>query len=79
MLERRRLFLITLAAISSPVFSAFLPAFGPSRRKSLPDPPTPGDPKQRNWPVPRIPGTRSKPLCIIVSYPSARARKGFIN
>lgn len=48
MLERRRDFFITSAAIFASVISGCFAAFGQSRRKSLPDPPLPGDPEQRD-------------------------------
>lgn len=48
MLEKRRNFLITSAAITVSLVSGSFAAFGQSRRKSLPDPPTPGDPQQRD-------------------------------
>jgi hypothetical protein len=48
MLEKRRDFLITSAAIVISLISGSFAALGQSRRRSLPDPPTPGDPQQRN-------------------------------
>ena len=48
MLEKRRNFLITSAAIVISLISGSFAALGQSRRKSLPDPPTPGDPTQRD-------------------------------
>jgi hypothetical protein len=48
MLENRRDFLITSAAIVISLISGSFAALGQSRRRSLPDPPTPGDPQQRD-------------------------------
>ncbi len=48
MLEKRRNFLITSAAAVGSLISGPLVALGQSRRRSLPDPPTPGDPQQRD-------------------------------
>ena len=48
MLEKRRHFLITSAATVVSLVSGSFAALGQSRRKSLPDPPTPGDPQQRD-------------------------------
>jgi hypothetical protein len=48
MLENRRDFLITSAAIVVSLISGSFAALGQSRRRSLPDPPTPGDPQQRD-------------------------------
>lgn len=48
MLENRRNFLITSAATVVSLISGSFAALGQSRRRSLPDPPTPGDPKQRD-------------------------------
>lgn len=48
MLGRRRDFVITSASIFVSIISGSLAAFGQSRRKSLPDPPLPGDPEQRD-------------------------------
>jgi len=48
MLERRRDFVIMSAAIFASLISGSFGALAQSRRKSLPDPPLPGDPKQRD-------------------------------
>jgi hypothetical protein len=48
MLEKRRTFLLSSAAIVASLISASFAALGQSRRRSLPDPPTPGDPQQRD-------------------------------
>jgi hypothetical protein len=48
MLEKRRNFLITSTAIVISLMSGSFVALGQSRRRSLPDPPTPGDPQQRD-------------------------------
>jgi hypothetical protein len=47
MQERRRHFLIGFGLIAASAIPGAL-AFSQSRRKSLPDPPMPGDPKQRD-------------------------------
>lgn len=48
MLEKRRNFLIASVATVASLASGSFATLGQSRRKSLPDPPTPGDPKQRD-------------------------------
>ncbi len=48
MLEKRRNFLMTSITIFASLISAPPAAFSQSRHRSLPDPPTPGDPKQRD-------------------------------
>jgi hypothetical protein len=48
MLEKRRNFLITSAATVISLMSGSFVALAQSRRRSLPDPPTPGDPQQRD-------------------------------
>ena len=48
MLEKRRNFLITSVATLASLIPGPFVALGQSRRKSLPDPPTPGDPQQRD-------------------------------
>jgi hypothetical protein len=48
MLQPRREFVISASLLIAAVISNSASALGQSRRKSLPDPPTPGDPKQRD-------------------------------
>jgi hypothetical protein len=48
MMQPRREFVISAAVLLAAAISGSRGAFGQSRRKSLPDPPTPGDPKQRD-------------------------------
>ncbi len=48
MLQPRREFVISASLLLAAVISNSTSALAQSRRKSLPDPPTPGDPKQRD-------------------------------
>jgi hypothetical protein len=48
MLQQRREFVVSASLFMAAALSDSRSALGQSRRKSLPDPPTPGDPKQRD-------------------------------
>lgn len=48
MLQQRREFVVSASLLIAAALSNPGSASGQSRRKSLPDPPTPGDPKQRD-------------------------------
>jgi hypothetical protein len=48
MLEKRRNFLISSAATVASLILGSFAGLAQSRKKSLPDPPTPGDPQQRD-------------------------------